>query len=156
MNQWNNELKKSGIDSPADPAMNQQADQDQIERIVERGRNTVSDTVSTVRAQSEQPKQPFLEQLYQEYKTALVSEELGTTARQQKTWLSRKLKENGQKFVIAEITKLSEKWLSRAESEGVIQINPEYTPDNRKPKYLVADKYKSGYAGTAEHQLKMV
>ncbi|MGB0849168.1 MAG: hypothetical protein ACPGSM_20710 [Thiolinea sp.] len=37
---WNAELGKSGIDSPADPAMNRHADKDQIERIVSRGLGT--------------------------------------------------------------------------------------------------------------------
>ncbi|MGB0848850.1 MAG: hypothetical protein ACPGSM_19105 [Thiolinea sp.] len=37
---WNRELSKSGIDSPADGAMNRQADQAQIERIVKRGLGT--------------------------------------------------------------------------------------------------------------------
>ncbi|MGB0849443.1 MAG: hypothetical protein ACPGSM_22090 [Thiolinea sp.] len=43
-NTWNDELEKSGLDSPADAALNQSADPEQVKRIVDRGSRT-QDTI---------------------------------------------------------------------------------------------------------------
>lgn len=96
-------------------------------------------TVSAVRAQPEQAKQWNIEQLWDNYKSALQSGELGLTARQQKAWFSRELADCNQKWVIADITALADRWQQRAAEAGILLDNPKYTPTNRKPKYILAE-----------------
>lgn len=103
--------------------------------------------VLAVRAQPEQSKLWDVEQLWDSYKYALQSCELGLTARQQKAWLSRKLADCNQKWVIADITTLADRWQQRAAETGILLDNPEYTPTNRKPKYILAE----GSAGQPVH-----
>lgn len=52
---WNNELSKSGIDSPADDALNQHADSEQINRIIERGTHAPHAHVDPLQVASDAP-----------------------------------------------------------------------------------------------------
>ena len=162
---WNAELKKSGIDSPADPAMNRAADQAQIDRILERGRGTApavqEQSESTVYTVVEQPEQPKAEQseyanddsLYQAWKKAVISVDVGTTARGCKDVIEA---DKGVKISMRESYPIWNVWGEKGLSEGFLSINPDHTPKNRKPKYLLADKYRKGILGKNEEQLSIV
>lgn len=164
LNQWNNELKKSGIDSPADPAMNQQADQDQIERIIQRGKQTTPATPEQTRNEATPATPDYLKgskgseiaALYPVWISAVLDgsekvSESGFSGFVNKHVDSKKLGFN--KVRLAEVW---QKFGDKAVAQGKLEINPDYAPGNRKQKYVIADKYQKGNLGTQEQQLQMV
>lgn len=175
--QWNSKLAESGVESPADPAMNQQADKAQIERIVERGQNTVpavpeqsKTTVYTVAEQSEQPKpeQPKYASdtaLYQAWKSEVLDGEIGTTARGCKQVIES---HRGEKISMRSAYPIWNAWGEKGLEEGFLIVNPDHTPTNKKPKYILAKtprseylewigaKRKNGHLGTEEEQLNII
>jgi hypothetical protein len=160
LNQWNRKLAESGIESPHDPAMNQQADKQQIDRIVERGRSAVPAepeqsemTVYTAVEQSEQSGYAADDQLFQSWKMAVIAEEIGTTARGCKQVIEA---DRGVTISMRESYPIWNVWGERGLNDGFLTLNPDHTDKNRKPKYLLSGKYRNKILGTREQQLSMV
>lgn len=161
---WNNELSKSGVDAPTDPAMNQAADQEQIERIVQRGRATtpttpeqpVNKATPTTPDYLKGSKGSEIAGLYPVWIAAVLdgSEKVSESAFSgfvNKHVDSKKLGFN--KVRLAEVW---QKFGDKAVAQGKLEINPDYAPGNRKQKYIIADKYRNGVLGTNDDQLQMV
>lgn len=161
LNQWNSKLAESGIDSPADPAMNQQADKDQIERIVERGRNTADTVPGTVpEGVPGTVSGRVYKLIYTEVRRLVLSGEIKPTVRPVTdavtTVMTEKTAQIGMKpsdLGKPKRQKLAELIISKLAEEGVVVRNTE--GGLGKPKYVLSDKYRK-VLGTEEEQLKMV
>lgn len=140
---WNAELSKSGIDSPTDPAMNQQADQVQIERIVERGQTvpgTVSESVPGTLSNR------VYKLIYTEVRQQVLDGIIRPTVRPVTDAVTTVMKENSQLFGMKpsdigkpKRQKLAEVILEQLEQENIVVRNTEGGVG--KPKYVLAEKY---------------
>lgn len=174
---WNDELAKSGVDSPADPAMNQHADSEQIERIVERGQSTaetVPGTVSegvpgTPEKGGELTKKRFYKLIYTEVRRLVLDGHVKPTVRPVTDAVTTVMHHKGHILGLkpSDLGKpkrqqMAQLILEHLEQEEIIHRNAEGGVG--KPKYMLAEKYvkaikarrKNGYVGTEEEQAQLV
>ncbi|MGB1258147.1 MAG: hypothetical protein ACPG51_19905 [Thiolinea sp.] len=142
---WNNELSKSGINSPDDAAMNRHADQAQIQRIVKAGKSVqdcsekVSEKVSTDRVHTvPNTFKQSADSLYPQWIQQLKRAELKPTVRPAREFISKQLcrETKSETLTPSLINVLAMDWFKRAESEGVILLNPD--GGIGRPKYRLA------------------
>ena len=153
---WNNELSKSGIDSPDDDVLNQAADPEQIKRIVDAGQSVSNtsekasdDRVHTVPNTFKQPA----EQLYKVWVKMLRSGDIKPTVRPAREFISKTLCQQikTETLTPTQINLIAMDWFKQAENTGVLLDNPKGGVG--KPKYIIASH--NPKTGTKEKQLDM-
>ena len=153
---WNDELSKSGIDSPDDKVLNQAADPEQIKRIVDAGQSVseVSDKASGYRARTVPDTfQDAADKLYPAWVDLLKSAAIKPTIRPARKLIAEQLcsQRKAETITPAQIDIVINGWIARALSEGIIQDNK--AGGVGKPKYIIAGH--NPKTGTKEKQLDM-
>ncbi|MEZ5448315.1 MAG: hypothetical protein R3E89_04635 [Thiolinea sp.] len=158
---WNAELSKSGIDSPADAAMNQAADKAQIDRIIRRGQQSGSTPHSDL------TRQRFFKLLYTDIRQKILNGELKPTVRPVTAAVTALIHDKGRLLNLdpdalskPERQQLAQAILDNLEQESVLMRNQDGGVG--KPRYVLAPRYQSalhpqqtGQTGSAEHQFDM-
>lgn len=92
-------------------------------------KNQVLNSQNTVHVQSDSA---LSSDLYQRFSQSLEQRHVELSARGMKDWI----KANGHGFELYDIQATGDQLLSRACDDHYIKLNSEYTPTNRKPKYV--------------------
>ena len=157
---WNDELSKSGIDSPDDKVLNQAADPEQVKRIVDAGKSVpevsdkASDKASGYRARTVPDTfQDAADKLYPAWVDLLKSAATKPTIRPARKLIAEQLcsQRKAETITPAQIDIVINGWIARALSEGIIQDNK--AGGVGKPKYIIASH--NPKTGTKEKQLDM-
>ncbi|MGB1012391.1 MAG: hypothetical protein ACPGVP_21935 [Thiolinea sp.] len=183
-NTWNDELSKHQLDSPADDALNQSADPEQAQRIIERGQS-VPDTVPTPTGSASGTLSPesvgtvqngekrdvtdpesirnsaYFKLIYAEIFKLVVSREIKPTVRPVTGAVTTMVRDKSHLLGIQSVilTKpirqmIAQLILEKMENKGVVYRNPEGGVG--KPKYLLSEKYRKQIVGTEEEQLNLM
>ncbi len=182
---WNAELSKSGIDSPADTALNQAADQAQIERILQRGLGTHEEQLDMpldsaiklgIPSESSNPSseldrrlQGVSEALYGDWNRSVKSGECSHAKAATQKFIWKNTGGLTHTLTANETGRIWNVWLKRGAADGLLKPNPEYKPGNRKPEFILAEgakgetgkksilkaKRKNAYLDTEKNQLDL-
>lgn len=139
---WNAELNKSGIASPSDPAMNQSADQAQIDRILQRGQQSQDDTSGlSMPSQSsglDGGLQAVADSLYPAWRKAVVSGDCSHAKAATQKFIWKHSGNEKETLTANEVVRVWESWKAKGVNDGLLKRNPKYAKGNRKPEYLLA------------------
>lgn len=159
-NTWNDTLSKSGLDSPDDDALNQGADPDQVQRIVNRAQGvpqqpqTVQGTLSepSEGTLSHEQKRVIFDRLYAEIKPLVTAGDIKPTVRPMTDAVNSSVRANHKELGIKanqfnkpERQLIAQKILSTMEQDNIIERNTEGGVG--KPKYILSGKYKVNVNG---------
>lgn len=143
---WNKELSKSGIDSPDDPAMNRQADQAQIDRILAAGQRPL-DGSSQLGIPSESSDkssglaselQAVSDQLYPAWRKAVKAKELTHAKAKTQNFIWERTGTESETLTAPETARIWKVWQKKGLADGLLKNNPDYKAGNRKPKFILA------------------
>lgn len=139
---WNAELKKSGINSPADPAMNQHADQAQIDRILQRGQQSPDDTsglgIPSASSPLDNALQMVANSLYPAWREAVLTGGCSHAKASTQKFIWKHSGNEKETLTANETSRIWESWKLKGADDGLLMRNPKYEKGNRKPEYLIA------------------
>ena len=141
-NTWNNELGKSGLDSPADETLNQSADPEQARRIIERGQQSLDDTsglgIPSLDGQLDSRLQSVADDLYTQWKRAVRSGECSHAKAATQKFIWKYSGDDVETLTANETGRIWNCWKERGANDGLLRKNEKYQPGNRKPEFILA------------------
>ncbi len=135
---WNRELSKNGIDSPDDETLNRTADQEQIQRILDTGRNARQLGIPSDQSQLDSQLQSIANDLYPIWKSAVKAGECSHAKAATQKFIWQNSGNDKETLTANETKRIWENWKTRGVNDHLLTKNPEYKPGNRKPEFILA------------------